>query len=93
MKLAGLALMTIVSACSPGQETKAEKPKHYVLRGVVVRLDPDHNLASIKGEKIEGWMDAMIEGANSISSGALRVMRRVRSSGRSSPLIAILRSR
>jgi Cu/Ag efflux protein CusF len=26
---------------------------------VVVKLDPNSNLASVKAEKIDGWMDAM----------------------------------
>jgi Cu/Ag efflux protein CusF len=39
--------------------SKAEKPRQYTLRGYVVRLDQDTNLASIHNEKIEGWMDAM----------------------------------
>jgi protein SCO1/2 len=54
------------SGCSGGSEqaaartqTPAEKPKQYPLRGVVVRLDPKSNLASIAAEKVPGWMDAM----------------------------------
>ena len=31
----------------------------YKLDGVVVGLDPKAHLAKIKGQKIEGWMEAM----------------------------------
>ena len=51
-----LGLIAIGAACS---SKPAETPKLYELHGVVVRLDPNTNLASIKGEKIAGWMDAM----------------------------------
>ncbi len=51
--------MAILSACSPRPEISTERPKQYELRGVVVRVDPKMNLASIKGEKVPGWMDAM----------------------------------
>lgn len=48
------ALLALAAGCS-----KPEKPRQYRLRGYVVRLDPNTNLASIHNEKIEGWMDAM----------------------------------
>jgi Cu/Ag efflux protein CusF len=51
--------MAFTAACRTPEPVPAEKPKQYQLRGVVVRLDPKTNLASIKGEKVEGWMDAM----------------------------------
>jgi len=40
---------------------KASKPpvERFKLDGVVVSLDPQAHIAKIKGEKIEGWMDAM----------------------------------
>lgn len=48
------------AACStPLPKTPGEKPRQYSLRGVVVRLDPNTNVASIKGEKVDGWMAAM----------------------------------
>jgi Cu/Ag efflux protein CusF len=52
-------LLSFSSACSTKPGAPEEKPRQYSLRGVVVRLDPKSNLASIKGEKIDGWMDAM----------------------------------
>lgn len=33
--------------------------KQYPMRGVVVRLDPATQTATIHNEKIEGWMEAM----------------------------------
>lgn len=33
--------------------------EHYHLDGVVVSLDAQAHLAKIKGEKIDGWMEAM----------------------------------
>lgn len=33
--------------------------KEYALKGEVIRLDPSLHIAVIKGEKIEGWMEAM----------------------------------
>lgn len=38
-------------ACDTPPQTKTEKPKQYPLRGVVVRLDPNTNLASIRMQK------------------------------------------
>ena len=49
-----VALLALGAGCS-----KREQPRQYPLRGYVVRLDPNTNLASIHNEKIEGWMDAM----------------------------------
>jgi Cu/Ag efflux protein CusF len=54
-----IAALSIVSACSTTAQTKSEKPRQYPMRGVVVRLDPNTNLASVKAEKVEGWMNAM----------------------------------
>lgn len=33
--------------------------KQYALKGEVLQLDPQHNLATIKGDAIKGWMEAM----------------------------------
>jgi Cu/Ag efflux protein CusF len=52
-------LLCLSAACSTAAQTKTEKPRQYQLRGVVARLDPKTNLATITGEKIPGWMDAM----------------------------------
>ena len=53
-RFAILPLIVLGVACS-----QHEQPRQYQLRGYVVRLDPNTNLASIHNEKIEGWMDAM----------------------------------
>lgn len=36
-----------------------EAPKEYALRGVILRLNPEHQTATISHEKIEGWMEKM----------------------------------
>ncbi|MFB3829116.1 MAG: copper-binding protein [Bryobacteraceae bacterium] len=38
---------------------KRETPKEYPLKGVVVRVDEKAKTATIKHERIEGWMEAM----------------------------------
>ena len=48
------ALLAFGAGCS-----KREQPRLYPLRGYVVRLDPETNLATIHNEKIEGWMAEM----------------------------------
>ena len=45
---------TLLAACS-----KAPPEKRYNLTGDVVSLDPKTHLATIKGDRIEGWMEAM----------------------------------
>jgi Cu/Ag efflux protein CusF len=47
------AVMTL-AACS-----KSAPEKHYKLTGEVLTLDPKGQQATIKGDKIEGWMEAM----------------------------------
>lgn len=60
VSLAVIAALTITGmGCSTPAQTKLEKPRQYQMRGVVVRLSPKENLASINAEKIQGWMDAM----------------------------------
>ena len=49
--LAGLAML---AACA-----KKPEEKRYKLTGDILRLDPQMQTAAIKGDKIEGWMDAM----------------------------------
>ena len=44
----------IAAACA-----KPAPEKRYTLRGDVVGLDPKAQAATIKAEKIEGWMEAM----------------------------------
>ena len=61
-RLLVLALLAVAAACdrspTPPQESK-EPLKQYPMRGAVLRLDPQGHIATIKNEKIEGWMEAM----------------------------------
>jgi Cu/Ag efflux protein CusF len=56
-----LLLAIALCAC----KEKAAKPasnapiERYQLDGVIVSLDPQGHVAKIKGQKIEGWMEAM----------------------------------
>jgi protein SCO1/2 len=47
-------LLILLAAC-----TKPVPGKRYILNGEVVKLDPATQTATIKGEKIDGWMEAM----------------------------------
>lgn len=50
-------LMLVILGC---QRTAPPKPiQEYELKGEVVSVDPSAQLATIKHEKIEGWMEAM----------------------------------
>jgi len=54
--IVGVALLWLASvACSSSQT----RPKQYAMTGVVVRISQSENLATIKTDKIPGWMDAM----------------------------------
>src|ERR1700722_7450346 len=56
-KFLSILLLTFaLCACKDGPLPPV---KQYKLDGVVVSLDPQGHIAKIKGEKIEGWMDAM----------------------------------
>jgi len=47
----------VVTGCS---HNPAPKPLiEYPMRGEVIRVDPSAQLATIKGEEIQGWMPAM----------------------------------
>jgi protein SCO1/2 len=52
------ALLTL-SGCSSDKKGNAAAVKRYPVRGEVVRLEPQRDIAVIKHEKIEGWMEAM----------------------------------
>ncbi|HZT31641.1 MAG TPA: copper-binding protein [Bryobacteraceae bacterium] len=49
----------LVAAIALASCARRETPRIYQLRGVVVHLDQTAQVASIKGEKIEGWMEPM----------------------------------
>ena len=53
--LVSFTLLAALAGCA-----KAPPPaKEYVLTGVVLKLDPAGQLVTVKGDKIEGWMEAM----------------------------------
>src|SRR5215472_3223185 len=56
-----LFTIAFLGACGsqPAPEAAKEPPKRYQLHGEVVRVDPQAKTATINGQKIEGWMDAM----------------------------------
>jgi Cu/Ag efflux protein CusF len=47
----------LLFGCS--RKPAATPPVEYQMRGEVVRVDPSAQLATIKGEEIQGWMPAM----------------------------------
>lgn len=54
--------LTLVFLCACGSRTSEankEPVKQYSLHGEVVRVDPQGKVATIKAQKIEGWMEAM----------------------------------
>ena len=50
-----LALTSLLAACA----RPAPSEKKYKLTGDILRLDPNTQMATIKCDKIEGWMEAM----------------------------------
>ena len=46
-------LVPLVACSKPATE------KRYTLTGDVISVDPKTQMANIKGDKIEGWMEAM----------------------------------
>lgn len=56
MKKYLLAAVLLVG-CSQKPPSKA--PVEYQMRGEVIQVDPSAQLATIKGEEIQGWMPAM----------------------------------
>jgi Cu/Ag efflux protein CusF len=57
VKTSLLLASVLLIGCS---QKPAPKPTvEYQLRGEVIRVDPSAQLATIKGEEIQGWMPAM----------------------------------
>jgi Cu/Ag efflux protein CusF len=56
-----LVVCVLVAACGsrPASEARKEPPKQYQLHGEVVSVDAKGGIATINGQKIEGWMGAM----------------------------------
>jgi Cu/Ag efflux protein CusF len=57
VKASFLLATVLLSGCS--QKPAAKPPVEYQMRGEVIRVDPSAQLATIKGEEIQGWMPAM----------------------------------
>jgi Cu/Ag efflux protein CusF len=53
--VSALILLAILCGCSKAPAP----PKEYVLKGEILKLDPSGQLVTVKGEKTEGWMEAM----------------------------------
>ena len=59
--LTGIAIGLLLS-CGYGQEKKnapAGAKKEHVFKGKVEKIDANAKTFTVKGEKVEGWMDAM----------------------------------
>ena len=56
-KFLSILLLTLALCACKGKPTAPVQ--QYKLNGVVVSIDPQGHIAKVKGEKIEGWMDAM----------------------------------
>jgi Copper binding periplasmic protein CusF len=48
-----------LSACGEPKSTASNPPKLYTLHGTVLSLNPKDHTATIQGDAIPGWMDAM----------------------------------
>lgn len=57
MKASFLLATVLLFGCS--QKPAAKPPVEYEMRGEVIRVDLSAQLATIKGEEIQGWMPAM----------------------------------
>ncbi len=51
--------MILISALVLAACARRDAPKEYALKGVVVSVDQKAKTATIKHERIEGWMEAM----------------------------------
>lgn len=58
-RLSSVCATTAVLVCMACAQAKKEQPKLFTLHGTVVKLDRETNVATIKGDKIPGWMAAM----------------------------------
>lgn len=56
--LLAIALVGCNRTPTPPKE-RSEPLRQYSMRGSVLRLDPEGHIATIKNEKIEGWMESM----------------------------------
>jgi Cu/Ag efflux protein CusF len=57
-----LLMVTAMAGCNraPAPTKDSKEPlRQYSMRGSVIRLDPEGHIATLKNEKIEGWMESM----------------------------------
>lgn len=54
-----LSILLLAFALCACKGKPAAPIKQYKLDGIVISLDPQGHTAKIKGEKVEGWMEAM----------------------------------
>jgi Cu/Ag efflux protein CusF len=60
MKFAALFCAALLLFACAGKAPESKQPiKQYAMRGEVMQLDPEHQVATIKHENIEGFMHAM----------------------------------
>ena len=57
MNTSFLLATVLLMGCS--QKPAPKTPVEYQMRGEVIKVDPSAQLATIKGEEIQGWMPAM----------------------------------
>lgn len=55
----GCAAFTACNRAAEPAQKSNEPVRQYSMRGSVIRLDSQDRIATIKNEKIEGWMEAM----------------------------------
>lgn len=59
IKLGTLTVCSVaLVGCSAGTGSEAAGKK-FPFRGTVVSVEANHKLANIKGDKVDGWMEAM----------------------------------
>jgi len=60
IKILTLALAAmLLFACAKAQEPAKQPIKQYPMHGEIMQLDPEHQVATVKHENIEGFMHAM----------------------------------
>jgi Cu/Ag efflux protein CusF len=60
MKFAALFCVALLLLACAGKAPESKAPvKQYAMRGEIMQLDPEHQVATIKHENIEGFMHAM----------------------------------
>ena len=55
-----MALVSLLAIALCGALSGQDKKKSYTFHGKVTTVDARNNKLSVDGEKVEGWMDAMV---------------------------------